>query len=94
MPSPAVLAFYSEDQLQSKLNQPFRRSDAALHGLSYLTEPVAGGSAIEAGSWGCKIWMVEEIEELRTELKSDSFGKRDPLKHGEIKVVDTGSAQS
>src|SRR4030088_1131016 len=52
----------SENQLQRKLNQTFRRSDAALYRAGYLTEPVTvrpSRGAIEACSRGRKIRVVE-----------------------------------
>ena len=61
----------SENQLQRKLNQTFRRSDAALHRTRYSTEPVTRGSAVEAGPRGRKIRVVEQIEELSAELETD-----------------------
>src|ERR1700686_1607353 len=73
-----------ENQLQSKLDQPFRRSDAAQHRGRNLTEPVivrARGGTVEAGSRGRKIGMVEEVEELGAELETYSFGEWDPLEH-------------
>jgi hypothetical protein len=85
--------YKSENQLERKLNQTFRRSDAALHRTRYSTEPVTRGSAVEAGSRGRKIWVVEQIEELSAELETDPLGNRCPLEDSEIKVPDSGSSE-
>src|ERR1700682_2360978 len=72
----------SENQLQSKLDQTFRRSDAALHRLSDLTESVivrSGGGAIEACSRRREVRMVEQIEEFSAELEANPLGNRCPL---------------
>jgi hypothetical protein len=83
----------SENKLQSKLNQTFRRGDATLYRAGYLTEPVTAGRAIEAGPRGRKIRVVEQIEELSAELETDPLGNWRSLEYREIKVPDSGSPE-
>src|ERR1035438_4994310 len=86
-----------ENQFQGKLDQPFLCSSAANNGFRYFTEsivkwvgPTAGESrivAIEAFCWGREGRMVEQIEELRPELKTHSLGNRCPLEQCYVPVV-------
>src|SRR5258708_7197143 len=82
-----------ENQLHGKLYQTALRSGATKYRCLYLAESVtqiARGSAVEASCGGRERGMVEQIEELRPELKTDSLSNRRALEHGEIPVVGSG----
>src|ERR1700730_13879263 len=83
-----------EPEYQSKLNQPFGRSDARLHRCRYLTEAVGRGATGEAGSWWREVRVVKDIEELCPELDFHSLVDRGPLKCCKIEIVDTGRPKS
>ena len=83
-----------ENQLDSELDQTFRRGSSAADRRRDLTESVARCSTVKARCRGRKVRMVEEVEELRPELKADSFSDRRPLEHGEIKVVDSRCSEN
>ena len=83
----------SENKLQPKLNQT--RVGVAVVGRnlakSIIPRPRIG--AVEAGPRDAKLRVIEQIEEFGSEFKTDSFSNRRALEYGEIKVVDSGSAQ-
>src|SRR5580692_595417 len=84
---------YLENKLQRKLNQTWIGVAVVRRNLSEPVIPSSGVGTVEAGAWDTKLRVIEQIEELRTEFKSESFSDGRALKYGPIEVVDSGSAQ-
>jgi len=86
----------SEDQLQSKLNiEGFTRADAGstkgvADGVDGLTESILCVRSCETGGkrWR-KVYSIEQVENLRTELHGEPFINLEVLKYSKVYVAVT-----
>src|SRR5271155_455129 len=82
-----------ENKLQRKLNQTWISVAIVGRNLAKSVIPCARVGTVEAGPRDAKLRVIEQVEELGAELNTESFGNLRPLEYGEIKVIDSGSAQ-
>lgn len=77
-----------EQQFQSKLNLPCRTEVARREARTlYLPERPAGRGENRIA----EVWMIENVEELASELKIEFFGDLGVLRNGEISIEEVGA---
>src|SRR5260370_37203035 len=85
-----VIQLQSELDLSRIVGSITRRSDLAKACVCEIARPRDGDNPVAAEVGRVEIRVIENIEDLRTELHAEALGEREILEDGEVQSVESG----